>query len=246
MSTNPLSRGRFRPPREIPALLLALLAMAFAAGGVRADDVVFADQTFAETDWVMIPYWVEGLGGHGLFSQQLSGGNPGAFGIVSILLNTAPDGSKDSRYNRFDTFCRFLPAAYDPSSGAILSVDYEEDDYLLSTTGGQGCCPAIRQGEAVFIPFIWVVLEGAWTHRSAAGLVATDFYDPIHPEQHPDFGPTGSPLEFGIYRGNAGWSNDPFTSIAAIDNWQFTLHTEAPTPALAPSWGRLKARMRNR
>lgn len=235
--------SKLRDPRSC-ARLAAMAAFAMLASSslglpAFAAAVTIGDGTFNSQDWDMTLFWTEGLGGTEVGYQILDGGNPGTYRGIEVQYATSKEG-----YNRVTGFHRYIPQTYTPSSdGAIMSVDYSEEGKLLQGYDqGQGAGPALRQGGRIFISSaLWVYPDSSWVQHAPTGQSAADFYDPTDPTQHPDFSASGGEIEFGFWRGNSGHANDPYVSVAGIDNWKFVLHTESATPSVKTSWGGIKA-----
>jgi hypothetical protein len=189
----------------------------FIAVTARAADITFSDGTFTPGNWTVTIF---GTGTVDV-SQQLSGGNPGAFRQITNNVDGIMWG-----YHMNNS------ATYNPSTqGAILSIDYAEDSIVLAGGGNFGAGPALMQGGRVFArPFAFS--NSTWTHRTLTGMDEDNFVH-WHGEPGgalPNFSATGGPITFGFWNGNA---DGTYSMTTAIDNWSMTLHTKSvPEPAV--------------
>jgi hypothetical protein len=154
----------------------------FIAVTARAADITFSDGTFTPGNWTVTIYGT----GTADVSQQLSGGNPGAFRHIT---------------NNVDgTMWDLQPS----TQGAILSIDYAEDSIVLAGGGNFGAGPALMEGGRVFArPFAFS--NSTWTHRTLTGMDEDNFVH-WHGEPGgalPNFSATGGPITFGFWRGNS-------------------------------------------
>jgi len=215
--------------------ILMVLACASLTVAI-ADDYVWQDGTFSDSDWDMHVFYKEGNGGTTSAWQVLSGGNPGPFRMIENVVNDAPP------YSGIGAFHRYIPVVYDPAvSGAITTIDYEEDAIMVEGAGdGQATGPAVRQAGVVYYHWIGGTAYAEWTHLSVYSLTAADFRDTPYTYLHPDFSADAPPLEIGFYRANSTYSGG-YTILSGIDNWSFTIHTGQPTAVESTSWGRIRA-----
>lgn len=220
----------------IAGSLFLLLNLASGSTTASADAFVHQDGEFAEADWTMHVFYEEGNGGTTTAWHQDAGGNPDALRMVRITVNDAPP------YSGIGAFHRYVPVVYDPaSSGAISSIDYEEDAKMFLDGGeGQATGPAVRQAGVVYYHFVDGTWHFDWRHKQAFGLQAGDFRNSPYGNQHPNFSASAPPLEIGFYRANSTYSGG-YTIEAGIDNWSFTINTGQPTAAVATSWGRVRS-----
>jgi hypothetical protein len=207
--------------RRAAAMLCAVVVL--GASAARAD-IVISDGSFDPSDW--------SFAASGSFAfhdeiQNPSGGNPSAFRTTIAGFIAVPDG--------ISILNLFLPLAYNPSlQGAVLSVDYQEDQIFFDPAPANteiGAFPLLRQGGEYFMgPYIGFI-NASWETVQLTGLTGTDFSSG---STHPDFGVTGGPIEFGfarIFGMDDGGSN---VMQIGIDNWAYTLHTGAiPEPGAA-------------
>ena len=208
----------------------------------HATEVSVQDGTFAPSDWGVSVFWEQGLSGIITVEQETSGGNPGEYRSVDVLLSPAKLNDW-GRYNRVHAFHNYIPRVYDPATeGGVYSIDFSEDARLYAGyLEGQGGGPAIRQNGVVYQGGSFTIPGATWFRHSLTDLTEDDWYDPRNPTAHPDFSETGSPIEIGFWSGNSGTSDDPYHSLAGIDNWSFVIRTSAPVPVEPSSWGCVKA-----
>jgi hypothetical protein len=188
--------------------------------------IVFQDGTFAPSDWLLPSayVWTHGNGGRTRAQQMPSGGNPAEYRLITDTVSPAPP----SDYSGVIGFHQRVGATYDPSSqGAIIFVDYAEDSIQFGGGGGGGQAtgPALVQGGTLFFAPGLVTPEYVWTHKTLMSLGAASFVDVATSLLHPDFGPTGGPIEFGFFRGNSNTTQGTgYIVSAGIDNWIVALH----------------------
>ncbi len=129
------------------AVLGAILAVPFAS----ARTVVYADSEFRASDWEVFTI-ADGQGGSASLAQEPSGGNPGAYGRVRMIVKgdiTIPI-TGTNLYAFF--FYRLSP--YTPqTSGAIISITYSEDVLVLPSGAGAPEITglALRQNGKVYV-----------------------------------------------------------------------------------------------
>jgi hypothetical protein len=205
------------------------VAMALAAGGAlalatpAAADTTFFDGTFSNGNWSQTEFTATN-GGASSATQQLTGGNPGAYFEVSNAVN--PTGSSTAFYARSG-------AVYTPSvQGAITGIDYAVDESLF--TGGVGDAElGVMQGGSVYLAFPEAnVFSNGWQGFIENDLTAASFarivpgstgptgelvYDS---SQNPDFSATGGALTFGfVTTFNSPTGGGSFASTWGVDNW---------------------------
>ena len=197
-----------------------------------AEAQTFSDATFNDTDWSH-SIILDQPGGSTFSSGHVAGGgNPGPYQGGSYSF-TAGGGLLLGHV--FEA-----GGSYDPSlQGAITSVEMESDMVLFTATGGGGNIGdriLVKQGGDFFSgAFATSTLGGGWEHHA---IVATesDFElvtpSGLDPGTHPDFGPSGAPLEVGWITSNAGGAAN--TRSWGYDNWSITINTAPQVPALNP------------
>jgi hypothetical protein len=218
---------------------LAMIASVIALTAGAADAQIFQDGTFADASWSITTLAMKGgvackgscvsQGGSVGGTYVASGGNPLAYRRVQHGIEAQTNGIETYLFS----FHRFLAGTYDPAAlGAVPPLCYSEDSIRFSTLN-QSTGPAIRQDDIVYIhrgsPSL--LTTPAWTTQTRSNLIATDFdaiaqcgtsctaSNFIDGTLHPDFSGTGSPIEFGFYRGNSTYTD--FSTDAGIDNWTF-------------------------
>ena len=211
------------------------IAVSTLVSVANAAPVTFSDGTFSDPDWTLSDYTIGG-GGVSSATQQVVGGNPGAFREVTTSI---PAGGGERRVFSFN----FRNGAlYDPQAQtAIASIDYSEDAIIFSLAQTVG--PAIRQNGMLYAFEIISTFTGTtWTPVSQ-NLKSEDFdlFGPggVDATQHPDFSASGLPIEFGFIRGlgaPAGSAPGGATSIGGIDNWSVAVNA-VPVPSALPLFG---------
>lgn len=171
-------------------------------------------------------------------SGQISGGNPGAYGVVAISLSTGTsggggypnyyyppaqptDGAAWFFFTRNDL--QFSPGGTDP----VLAIDQQEDFQHLSHSCS-GCSDsvtsyvALRQNGVVYVARKkdWRIGPG-WQANVQTGIRPDEFVEFGRSFARPNFGPQGGPIEVGFVRGFTGAGS--IEIVTAIDNWSFTV-----------------------
>jgi hypothetical protein len=215
--------------------ILFVIISLLVAVPVGASTIQWSDGEFNASSWEMTPFLVDGNGGTSSAFQILSGGNPGAFRQITIIVNSAPP------YTGIVFYHGFNAAAYNPSiQGALLEVEFSEDAISLpGSAGGQSSGPAIRQNGVVYVTDWYGTTATTWTNHHLTHLTQADFHLYDDPTVHPDFSSSGGEMGFGFFRGNSTYSGG-YTTICGIDNWQMILTTDTPSPVEEGSWGRIK------
>jgi len=174
-------------------------------------DVVIADTEFNPVNW-------EVLAAHGpqTTTQQLSGGNPGAW---RRTIHGSP--------GAVEAVHRYVGGAYDATDkGAIATIDASWDrradgDHMVQETF------VLVQHGVVYATSPDSFFNFGWATRSRVGLTAADFSDAQG--GHPDFTPFASPTTFGYARG----TDSDFDAEHGIDNFSVTVHAvSGPTPGV--------------
>jgi hypothetical protein len=168
-----------------------------------------------------------------------NGGNHQSFRIVEILLNSPTPSTEAS----LTAFSGKLDAVYDPSQGAIQSVDFLIDTKNMSEVGdGHLVGAAIKQDGLVFValdPQLFTPETGWVGDKSQPGLKAEDFLDAAGSSANPNFTASGSPIEFGFFNASSAPAGSTTSArTVALDNWSVTLNTASvnavPLPAPLP------------
>jgi YVTN family beta-propeller protein len=170
-----------------------------------ADEVIISDTEFNPADWEATG------GGEHQSNQEATGGNPGAwrrtvhFGPANVAHRLIRPGS-----------------AYDPSQGAILTLDVSWDRRLLAESVAlEGFL--VEQSGTVYRTTERALFLPTWQSDSRAGLVAEDFDNGSG--GHPDFTADGGPLRFGYFRRTTTGQ----TLAHGIDNFRVTIHPQGTT-----------------
>ena len=213
------------------------IAFFISTASAQAITVQFSDQTFDDSDWTAIlGCTTPGQNCSFNASQQLTGGNPDEFRSVQHDFTGA--GSIGVRH-----FANF--ASYNPSAGAITSIDFSFDAAFLSSNPSSFNAVSyqfvIRQDGLVYEPFgvfsggsVGPGLPpfsspGEWVSYGATGATESDFVASGMPNNNPDFSSSGSIIEFGYLTSNSsGFSNSKQT-VSGIDNWSVTVNA-VPEP----------------
>jgi RHS repeat-associated protein len=182
--------------------------------------VVF-DGTFNDADWTQsivqyIPNPTLPIPPDGITAgQRLTGGNPGQY----RFMNHAWGGDNPTAVSH-----TYEPFTYNPATqGAIISLDYSEDNITNSFNGIVGGGINLRQNGDNFYYQFESLNNQQWQTRTALSIKATDFFaaDGQHPGKIPDFSLTGAPIQFGYVRSN---TIPNFQSIDhSIDNWRVAI-----------------------
>jgi PEP-CTERM motif len=211
---------------------MAFLFVSASSGIAAASTIVFEEKVFDNSVWDQT-VTLQGNGGSGS-RMQVAGGNPGSSAQIDISLNM-PGAAGSNISSAAWVFSIGSLHTYDPSAGAIVSIDYYEDAILyLGQGNGHATALALRQNGILYLSFARRLFtpETTWTSKSILNLVETDFRS-LDSAANPDFSETGSLIEFGYVRGN---SSPPGSSAAVrntgIDNWRVEL-TTVPEPATA-------------
>jgi hypothetical protein len=179
--------------RSLVVLSLTLGVLSSISGLVHASAIV-SDETFNNSDWERL--LIRSTGSYSdSATQAATGGNPGAY---RVMTHTWGSGTQVLLAHIF------LADTYDPgASGAISSIDYYEDQRILSSPGGSvvGRGAVVVQDDILYRTGIDVVLGSTtWETWSLLDLDAADFSGPGG--AHPDFSGGGHELSFGYWRSN--------------------------------------------
>ncbi len=207
-----------------------LLAVAILALPATASSLTFTDGTFTPTDWDVISVQ-SGLGGSGTTTQITTGGNPDHYFSVALSVNDPGTvGSQITLVHINKT------AIYNPSGGAIASIDYGEDASKTSGIGnGHASTIALRQGGVLYAAVAKRVFtpDAAWTAKAIDDLVESDFRGVLVGALVPDFSSSGSPIEFGFWRAISSPANSSAASrTVGIDNWSVDVTVPEPATGL--------------
>lgn len=206
-----------------------------AHGGV----IVLFDEDFPSANWMAVE--VEDDSGNSqfnFFTQQPSGGNPGAYQESNWQLVGSGPVAQNAAYVFLDTSQSYLPSV----SGEIVTVDWSLDDILISQSGGSAGVAgraALRQGSGYYRSGVgFHYLNTSWTSWSVT-LTASDFelISGSGPAS-PDFSATGGAMNFGYYFGSGGCCDFSQTSVTGADNFRVAVNTnEVPEPSILSLFG---------
>jgi hypothetical protein len=189
--------------------------------------VTFREDDFAlGADWTLSSRFT-GRGGNVDAQASPTGGNPGSFGRIIMIVNTVVPPSAGNVYGLFLK----TSATYDPHAlGAISAIDYSQDTKFMSGGGsGQATALLVGQGEAIYYAAFETTPEREWTRKFHQGLRAADFRllnrDLSTSNFSPDFSATGLPLMFGFLRANSTGPNGAgYSTEVGMDNWLVTVN----------------------
>jgi len=205
-------------------LLAACASIAFGCVCAQAQTIVVSDDTFEEDDWVHQILMSEGDIQLGPFTQEVIGGNPGAFQKGHHIT----DGPFATIYGGH----LYLPAEYSPSTqGEIESIDISFD-WIDLDAGGVQQGLFITQGSSTYIRFVsiddWLPI---WTTLSVDGITGDDpLWERITAggkfNQPPDYSENGEDIRVGYYTFNWSLPQGIFVERTwGIDNFKVTIHS---------------------
>jgi hypothetical protein len=157
-----------------------------------------------------------------LTTTPAAGGNPGSyletthtFAFGAMVVNHA-----------------YSSATYNPSVGAISSIDYSYDlNHFtgVSVGGAVAYGLSVVQGGNTYATAYDNIFPNSWQGFSHAFVHAVDFNllvgsGPIHP----DFSALGSPMTFGVVSANSQGGSTFVTKVSGMDNWIMTIRTTNP------------------
>jgi len=206
-----------------------------------AETIAFSDGVFDSENWSLEVFQLDGNGGTFSAQQVSSGGVPGTFRQIDLVVN------EGVMFSGLAIFNRFSNGIYDPGlHGAIQEISYHEDSRCLDSSEacGQRGGIALKQGGRVFVNGHYITPAYGWAPFDVVGQTAADFhYLDDSQSQHPDFSATAPPIEFGFFRGN--WQvggGISYSTSTGTDNWTVIITTGMPPTSVRPhSWGRIKA-----
>jgi hypothetical protein len=211
---GPLASRWMDAARGVVRALSTATASAFPAARARdraasaGDDVVISDTEFSPADWAV-------SGAPQTTTQQLTGGNPGAWRSTNHL--PSPNAV-------ITTHLLVRPGArYDPvEQGAITSIDATWDRRRLNgVLVGERFC--VEQSERLYCTWPLDLFSSAdWENVNRRGLTPSSFDDGSGGQ--PDFSFSGAPLRFGYLRDTGGGE---LVQGHGIDNFVVTVHPGA-------------------
>ncbi len=226
---------------------IVLGVMGIAPLSAIAGTITFSDSTFNNADWDLTSFSIPNIdgvhGGTGTVSatQSPSGGNPGEYRYILNSVNAISD------YTAIEGFHINNTAIYNPQTqGAISSIDYSEDAINFGWGDGHATGLALKQNGQFYFTYTYrnflITPALAWKNYQLTSLTETDFINvknaaiklqTTNPIDYPDFSASGSPIEFGFFRGNSGASS--YSLPAGIDNWRVTINHEEAKKVPEPS-----------
>lgn len=195
--------------RRMLATLVAAILIVFLTTPTKASIVTFNETEFADTQWTASI--LVGSAGGQTASQVANGGNTGSI----------PDAFRSVRTNTNGLVVTFHSAAnntYDPSLGAITSLDFSLDFRNITLLGdGQLVQLAIEQAGVHYLgPGLTTVSGGInWTTFDSIQVTSDDFTLADFTPGTPDFTSSGTPITFGFSTANNGGN----TIEVGYDNW---------------------------
>ncbi len=194
---------------------------------------VLSDTEFAASSWthsILSSYPAVQLNP---MSQELAGGNPGAwqrgshdlsgpdsFIYDGHLFATPYDPSVQGGIDSIGFSCDFISPAGNPTVATGLLIAQAGHNYTWFVPSG-----LLPSWTAIGSPSISETFPGTWQEISNAGPIAG----------HPDFSPAGAPMRFGYYTYNTipGPPSPPTNLhvVWGIDNFTITIRTHSPCAA---------------
>ncbi len=222
--------------RTLRAACTAAALSALASAGATNGQVIIGDDDFAEADWDHTIMWQVPTATIGPMSQQLAGGNPGAYQRARHVTQGPFAAIYDGHF--------YTAVTYNPQTqGAVLKLDVAYDHIDFSPGGIQSGL-AVRQAGKTYKRYVdssgphtaWVALgvnnitpnDNQWEEVSASGITPGA----------PDFSAAGAPLEVGYYTFN--WSLPQGFLIDrewGIDNFRVTIYPDVCYPDCNASGG---------
>ena len=188
---------------------------------------IVADTEFNDTDWssTKVIDTTAGSSATSTNTQQLSGGNPGAYRQTIHDWAVTVDGVN------IEFAHLFTPTSYNLGSlGAINALVFDMDAKvdLAPQVNAIGFRFLVEQDGTFYASDSTAILVGTGWNDISATLSEPDFVV-LGGVGNPDFSTAGSPIRFGYVTRNGG-SNTGRTlqSIGGVDNWSVTV---VPIPA---------------
>ena len=208
-----------------PALLTVACATILSHyAGAQGFDITTADaydQEFDPADWEVVLATTNQIPSAGTFTQELTGGNPDAHGVLAMPQQTAPSIDPDV------TAVVYRPYSFNPAcEGTLESVVLRYDQELQVTPSGVAL--AVEQGGSVMLR----EAGGAsgfpgWVTRPANTITVAQLNVNSISFNTGSLDASGGPVRFGI--ANYGTpQTSPF--LAPIDNWSVVINTTGGTP----------------
>ena len=230
------------PARDACLSPLAPCSWTFATGTtveLRASTFVsrsFFDGDFSDAGWTLEPLFGGNVGSVSTV-QLATGGNPGSARRVTLSPAAAPATTATS--SAVAMFWR-NDAVHDPrSQGPIASLDFSQDH--RAAPGPQFLALAIKQDGKYFLTSNRYADSQSWTRFTENELTPASFTRvssdlSTQYAEGPDFSATGTPMQFGLYRGaSTGYGGGGYTTVADVDNWMVNLRTQGAA-VQTPVW----------
>jgi hypothetical protein len=209
---------------------LGFFLSTFCSETLAQGTVIFADTEFADADWnTTVIFQAPGVMASN--SQQLSGGNPGAYRQFTS--------SFTGEIYRGNTQVHIHASSYDPViEGAIAHVVFTISAADFSNeraTFSYG--RALEQGGSFYGWAGWSIRTtdgtwGTWNTTSSVPLGPNSFRLLAgNGPPHPDFSAAGAPIRFGYVTDNSFLANQSGLRVGGIDNWSMAV-TKVPEPSI--------------
>lgn len=225
----------------VAALCVCLITPSQAAPSPRPPRQDLPPVVFEDDSFNLFPFWIitAEVRGGGVYTvtQQPSGGNPGAFRLMSHRLPPVTGEELSAVIVN-----HIYHERYDPRiEGEIRAIDYQEDGIILSFPFPEAFSttqPLIEQGGRIFraTRFLRFIAESgahSWETQSINQLTAADFVAVDGSGDHPNFRANGSPIRFGFTRYNTRGSTQPpvpgdqdMVIDQGVDNWRIVVHRD--------------------
>lgn len=216
-----------------------------AVGGVMpllllpaANGVTISDGELLATSWA-VSYAGSGAGGGANSARLSSGGNPESMRRVQFAVSAAPSSTRQSIIFALHLRNGFV---HNPAtSGAITSIALAEDAIMLTSASyPQWTGPMVRQDGVDYIALggnsgsilFWTPTScGPYTAQDFVALDTSDPFDGVDESVHPNFSPSGSPMQVGFFRAlSSGIGGGLKSSDCGIDNLVITISTPPACP----------------
>ena len=219
------------------AACVALLLLQVSSPSEVKADVTLSDGNWG-APWSLGAQYYQGPGNGGGSTMTATtiatGGNPDFYYKQTTTIANAI--GHNYRYGIENEYL-FSGASYDPSQGAILTLDFRID--IKKFTGGGLDVDAalmLEQNGMFYRTNVLLTMSNNWTTLSQTGYTQNSFGkivgDPtgtgsiVDFTMHPDFSSTGAPINFGFASGHStSVGGGGYTIMEGFDNWSITLHT---------------------
>lgn len=219
---------------------LVLTSLLVVGARTACAQVTFSEQNFAPGSFSVTR--VSGGGGGSASQVPVGAGNPGPSLAITHTLDSGPPlGGFCARWEW--TFLTMTDAIANPATlGGIASIDFSLDSAWIASSPvpnlPQSQTALVVQNGRLYIstraPGV-IGGGGAWSTTTMNALLASEFVEVVNlppcqfsdSTQHPDFSPTGAPLQLGFARGNStsvGGNPSASAITHAADNWSMTVY----------------------